>query len=172
MKRASIISYLPHERTTLICLAGHEVPSYQGETSYRIFQRALANLDIATGKVSTALNDTYSTSGTPDTWHIKNELPPPFLDFCYLYDVAALCTEEQVKAIQNGTAEIRSWIVVDKNSTQLFPDLMGASGAATLSNSADVAAISTENAMSAELAAHDQLSTHFAYSDPSQQIIE
>ncbi|KAH8901147.1 carboxypeptidase S1-like protein B [Thozetella sp. PMI_491] len=105
--------------------AGHEVPSYQGETSYRIFMRALQDLDIATGTIDTAGNESYATEGTSDTWHIKNELPPPFLDFCYVYDLRALCTEAQIEAVKNGTATIRSWIVVDKNSTELFPDVVG-----------------------------------------------
>ncbi len=107
-------------------MVGHEVPSYQGEASYRIFQRALSNLDIATGTINTAENRSYATDGTPDTWHIKNDLPSPFLDFCYLYNVGALCTEEQVSAVQNGSAEIRSWIIVDKNSSLLFPDVVNA----------------------------------------------
>ena len=108
--------------------SGHEVPSYQGEASYRIFQRALGDLDIATGTTSTGAKSLYATEGPPNTWHFKNELPPPFLNFCYLYSARALCTEEQIEAIKNGTAEIRSWIVVDKNSTLMFPDVVGAVG--------------------------------------------
>jgi carboxypeptidase C (cathepsin A) len=37
--------------------AGHKVPSYQPETAYRMFMRALFNKDIATGEADTIRND-------------------------------------------------------------------------------------------------------------------
>lgn len=102
--------------------AGHEIPSYQPETSYRIFMRALNNLDIATGTVNvTASNGSvYSSVGTDSTWHIKNELPPQPLQFCYLLDTST-CTDDQIDSVLNGTAMVRDYILKDKNSTQLFP---------------------------------------------------
>ncbi|KAK4501839.1 hypothetical protein PRZ48_007648 [Zasmidium cellare] len=107
--------------------AGHEIPSYQPETSYRIFMRALNNLDIATGTVNVTSSNgsVYSSVGTDTTWHIKNELPPQPLQFCYTLDPST-CTEDQIDSILNGTAVLRDNILKDKNSTQLFPWLFSA----------------------------------------------
>jgi hypothetical protein len=101
--------------------AGHEAPTYQPETAYRIFMRALFNQDIANGEINTLDNPDYSTRGPADTWAIKNEPPEQYLQFCYVLDPTALCTEDQIMAIENGTAQIVNYIVVDSNSTELFP---------------------------------------------------
>ncbi|KAI0202606.1 carboxypeptidase S1 [Astrocystis sublimbata] len=103
--------------------AGHEIPSYQPETAYKMFYRALHNRDIATGEIDTAANKEYQTNGTQDTWAIKNEDPEDPVHFCYVWDVEATCSEEQIESIQNGSAVIVSGIVKDKNSTMLFPEI-------------------------------------------------
>ncbi|KAI1084335.1 serine carboxypeptidase [Whalleya microplaca] len=108
--------------------AGHEIPSYQPETAYRLFTRALFNRDIATGTVDTAADPEYATTGPADTWAIKNEDPPDILHYCYVLDLSSTCTEDQVQSILNGTAVIVSGIVKDRNSTQLFPELFGDEG--------------------------------------------
>ena len=118
--------------------AGHEVPSYQPETAYRIFMRALTNRDIATGEVNTVTDDprTYQTFGPASTWQFKNEDPPEFQQFCYVLNPTALCTEEQIAAVQDGDAEIINYIVVDSNSTELFPAVAeGASASGTSASS-------------------------------------
>lgn len=108
--------------------AGHEIPSYQPETSFKLFTRALFNLDLATGTEGTGSesgNPDFTTEGPSDTWAIKNELPPDFVRFCYVRDLSSTCTEDQYSAVLNGSATILHGIVVDKNSTQLFPGLLG-----------------------------------------------
>jgi hypothetical protein len=45
------------------------------------------------------------------------------MSYCYTYD-AGPCYEWQVDMIQNGTAEICNWLFVDKNTTQLFPEVI------------------------------------------------
>ena len=104
--------------------AGHEIPSYQPETSYKMFVRALFNRDIATGEVDTAGDPDYATEGPDNTWHLKNTPPPDLVRFCYLRDISATCTWDQYNAILNGTAVISNGILVDKNSTSLFPELV------------------------------------------------
>lgn len=103
--------------------AGHEIPSYQPETAYKMFMRALFNHDIATGEVDTAGKPDYSTEGPDSTWHLKNTPPPDLVRFCYLRDIDATCTDDQWGAIVNGSATISNGIFVDKNSTSLFPKL-------------------------------------------------
>ncbi|OTB04624.1 hypothetical protein M426DRAFT_320739 [Hypoxylon sp. CI-4A] len=102
--------------------AGHEVPAYQPETAYQLFNRALFNKDLATGTVDLVENQDYVTEGPADTWAIKNEDPPDLLHFCYIYD-SSTCTDEQIESVKNGTATIIHGIIKDKNSTQLFPEL-------------------------------------------------
>lgn len=103
--------------------SGHEVPSYQPETAYKIFHRALFNRDISTGEVDTAANGSYSTTGPADTWAFKNEDPPEPLWICYSYDPTATCTEEQIEALLNGSAVVVDWILENENSTSLYPGI-------------------------------------------------
>ncbi|KAH7087730.1 Alpha/Beta hydrolase protein [Paraphoma chrysanthemicola] len=109
---------------TRVYEAGHEVPAYQPETAYKIFQRALFNLDIATGNISTIQNSDYATKGPQDVYSIRNEPVKDPGSQCYVLD-RDQCTEEQWQTVMNGTALIRNWIVVDANTSSLFPDLAG-----------------------------------------------
>ncbi|PGG97877.1 hypothetical protein AJ79_09049 [Helicocarpus griseus UAMH5409] len=115
---------------TRVWQAGHEVPSYQPEGSLVIFQRALFNRDIATGEIDTARpleggdGAFYSSEGPMDTWGHKEEPPEQYTKFCYTLDTDT-CTEEQVKGVEEGKAVVKNWIVVDDNSTRLFPDVVG-----------------------------------------------
>lgn len=107
---------------TRVYEAGHEVPAYQPETAFRIFQRALFNMDIATGKVSTIDHPNHSTQGPSDISNITNK---PIVDpgsQCYILD-RDQCTKEQWETVKNGTAWVKNWIVVDANTSVLFPDL-------------------------------------------------
>ncbi|CCF46199.1 carboxypeptidase S1 B [Colletotrichum higginsianum] len=97
--------------------AGHAVPSYQPESAYRIFNRALFNRDIATGRVDTAADPTYGTRGPADTFGIKSEVPPQYEDFCYVLDPST-CSREQVAALRAGTAVIKDYIMIDPPSEQ------------------------------------------------------
>lgn len=115
--------------------AGHEIPSYQPETAYKMFYRALHNLDIATGTVDTAGNPDYATNGTADTWAIKSADPADPVHFCYLWDIEDTCSEEQIESIVDGSAVIVSGIVRDANSTRLFPELFNGTETPTPSGS-------------------------------------
>lgn len=107
---------------TRVYQAGHEVPAYQPETAWKIFQRALFNFDIATGTISTTQNRNYSTNGTRDTFAIRNEPVKLPGAQCYVLD-SDQCTLEQWESVENGTALVKNWIVVDGNTTGLFPEL-------------------------------------------------
>jgi len=107
---------------TRVYEAGHEVPAYQPETAYKIFTRALFNYDISTGNVSTAATPDYATKGPADVYNITNE--PVHLpgSQCYVLD-RDQCTAEQWATVEDGTALVKNWIVVDANTSFLFPDL-------------------------------------------------
>lgn len=87
--------------------------------------RALFNKDIATGLESTGEGSNYSSEGPSDTLAHKNEQFEQPLQFCYTLDPGSTCTEEQIGQLVNGSATVCSYIVKDKNSTVLFPELMG-----------------------------------------------
>ena len=110
--------------------AGHEVPSYQPETAYRIFMRALFNKDIATGESDTFGGgpasqsvEVYKSSGPADSWGWKNEDPPEPKGLCYTLDPGATCRPDQIEKLESGEALVRNWILIDANTTDLFPDL-------------------------------------------------
>ncbi|KAF2004374.1 alpha/beta-hydrolase [Amniculicola lignicola CBS 123094] len=107
---------------TRVYQAGHEVPAYQPETAFKIFQRALFNFDIATGNIRTADAPNYATKGPDNVFNITNESVTFPGAQCYVLD-RDQCTEEQWKTVEDGTALVRNWIVVDANTTMLFPDL-------------------------------------------------
>ncbi|PIA86956.1 Carboxypeptidase S1 B [Cercospora beticola] len=102
---------------------GHAIPAFQGETAYRIFHRALQHRDIATGTLK--VNDKYQTKGPPSVRGQKREVPKPALEICYSLDPGSTCTEEQRYALGNGTVTIKNYIVVDKNSSMLYPQIVG-----------------------------------------------
>lgn len=113
--------------------AGHEIPSWQPETALAIFERALGNRDIATGhKDTSSSSEQYSSVGPSDTWDFNSAIPEQELWFCYTL-VPGTCTEEQLAAVQDGSARISRYVVEDANSTKLFPELFGKEGEALLS---------------------------------------
>lgn len=59
VKQSGLFSFLR------IYESGHEVPFYQPLASLEIFERALAQVDIATGKEKVCDNLSYKTVGTP-----------------------------------------------------------------------------------------------------------
>ncbi|KAJ5381249.1 Carboxypeptidase S1 [Penicillium cataractarum] len=98
---------------TRVYEAGHEVPAYQPQTAYEIFHRALFNRDLATGKVDTAKNRSYSTKGPASTWQFKNQVPESPAPECYILALEATCTEDQIASVVNGTAVIKDYVLVE-----------------------------------------------------------
>lgn len=100
---------------TRVFQAGHEVPAYQPETAYEIFRRAMNNLDIATGNRSTLSSgpDVYASSGMADTFGLKQVAPPPAEPTCYILSLGSTCTPDQRRAVINGSAIIKDYMVVD-----------------------------------------------------------
>lgn len=129
---------------TRVYEAGHEVPAYQPETAYRIFQRALFNFDISTGNISMIDNPTYSTKGPEKVDDIKNEVVILPGSQCYVLDKDQ-CTAEQWETVENGAALVRNWIVVDANTTFLFPDLAGNSTNGTLPTPSPTSSVPPES---------------------------
>ncbi|KAK3202465.1 hypothetical protein GRF29_161g1284583 [Pseudopithomyces chartarum] len=116
---------------TRVYQAGHEVPAYQPETAYKIFTRALFNYDIATGEISTAEKSDYSTEGPENVFDITNEPVQLPGSQCYVLDKDQ-CTADQWATVEDGSALVRNWIVVDANTSYMFPDLANGTGNGTI----------------------------------------
>jgi hypothetical protein len=90
--------------------------------------RVLFNKDISTGLEGTGEGTNYSSVGPADTLEFRSEQFEQPLQFCYTLDPSSTCTEEQIEGLLDGSATVCSWIVKDKNSSVLFPDLVGELG--------------------------------------------
>ncbi|KAF3482445.1 carboxypeptidase S1 [Arthroderma uncinatum] len=106
---------------TRVFEAGHEVPAYQPETSLEIFHRIMFNKDIATGKIDTIKKGDYSTSGSPTTFQVKNQIPPEPEPTCYVLSMGRSCTKDQIEAVKNGTAVVENYIVKSPTAPKQGP---------------------------------------------------
>ncbi|KAL8782900.1 MAG: hypothetical protein Q9213_005012 [Squamulea squamosa] len=112
--------------------AGHEIPSYQPETSYRIFNRAIFGQDISTGTINTNANSSYSSEGPSDSFGIRQE--PPVNEYpheCYVLALSATCTEEEIELLEKGGGLVRNYILIEGNSTGNESSGSGAGGGTT-----------------------------------------
>jgi hypothetical protein len=110
--------------------AGHAVSSFQPKTSLEIFNRVMFRRDIATGLKPAGYDlargqrnhseppngyisqsKHYQSQGLSSSWSIKNDLPPSPVPVCNLWAVGITCTDEQINAIANGTAETHNFLV-------------------------------------------------------------
>ncbi|CAK3839225.1 Carboxypeptidase S1 B [Lecanosticta acicola] len=107
--------------------SGHLLPLYQPETAYRIFMRALGSLDIASGTVPNMNTNgqIHSSNGIRETFSVKNEVLPQPLQVCYTLNPEDTCTDKQLGELGNGSSVIRDYMIVDKNSTNLYPEIVG-----------------------------------------------
>ncbi|KAL2807896.1 Alpha/Beta hydrolase protein [Aspergillus granulosus] len=98
---------------TRVFEAGHEGPSYQPETFFRLFSRIIRSKDIATGTVSLVGPEVanYRTRGPSSSFHITNVLPKPAAPLCCTLDIRITSTENQRQALFNGTAIVENFIV-------------------------------------------------------------
>ena len=84
---------------------------YQPETVLAIFNRAIFNEDVASGKIPLASE--YSTTGPASSYGFKDKLPPSNpVDICYLWSLGNTCTKDQLLAVEKGTAEIVDYRIV------------------------------------------------------------
>lgn len=97
--------------------AGHQVPYYQRETAFKIFNRVMSDKDIATGNVSTAghgemAGSLYRTQGPNSIANVSHELPPRAPDECYFWNIFQTCTPDQMRLIAKGQAIFQDYILV------------------------------------------------------------
>ncbi|KAJ9633743.1 hypothetical protein H2204_006741 [Knufia peltigerae] len=90
--------------------AGHQVPYYQPETAFAIFNRTMSGVDVATGETLTTSG--ISTKGPQSVFDVKVPVfshPPPQ---CYFWDQLETCTASQKEMIRNDTAILKDYIMV------------------------------------------------------------
>ncbi|KAJ4301770.1 hypothetical protein N0V90_003864 [Kalmusia sp. IMI 367209] len=89
--------------------AGHEVPYYQPETAYRIFNRVMFGRDVATGLVE---DGGYASEGVASAWS-ESELPVEEAPAqCYVWDVLETCTGAEKKVLGSGKAIVKDYVLV------------------------------------------------------------
>ncbi|KAF4995910.1 hypothetical protein FDECE_12639 [Fusarium decemcellulare] len=91
--------------------AGHSIGGYQPETMSAIFERAMFREDVATGKVKLTETRDYASKGKKSVVDVKNKLPELIDNICYVLSPGETCTSEQLKALADGTAETKDWVV-------------------------------------------------------------
>ncbi|RDA84713.1 hypothetical protein CP532_5232 [Ophiocordyceps camponoti-leonardi (nom. inval.)] len=92
-----------------VYFSSHMVPASQPEASYRIFQRVMRRRDVATG--SQHVSAEYSTGGSIKST-VTHEAPPSPAVTCHLRALASACAQNQIDAVDNGTAVVKGGIVV------------------------------------------------------------
>jgi hypothetical protein len=100
---------------TRVFQSGHAVPAYQPETAVQIFQRAMAGLDIPTGKVQihgVGGEAMFSTQGPSDTFSFKNQVPPSQESFCYVLSTPFTCTPDQIQSLASGQAIVKDFVLL------------------------------------------------------------
>ena len=85
---------------------------YQPETAFRIFKRAMKNVDIATGEIPITPWRDYSSYGPASSFDIKNQMPEDPEKSCYVYFALTTCTVTQLLALAAGYAVVKDWVVV------------------------------------------------------------
>lgn len=98
--------------------AGHSAGGYQPETMSVIFERAMFRKDIATGKVDLSKTPGYHSKGLANIRDIKSELPQLIANVCYILAPSDTCTEEQIKALADGSAETQNFLVTKPTGTK------------------------------------------------------
>ena len=99
--------------------AGHAVAADQPETMYQVFQRSMFGMDVATGKQRVGGN--YSTAGPLSSWATKDDVPRQSPEnVCYTYLATETCLPEQLEALNNGTAVIKDFVVIEPAGKSLI----------------------------------------------------
>lgn len=95
---------------TRVYQSGHMVPSYKPKEAYHILHRSMQGRDIATGKI--VVTSDYSTDGLFES---KQTFKPPPIPpvTCYLRFMSSTCADNQISAIEDGSASIVSGVIVD-----------------------------------------------------------
>lgn len=120
--------------------AGHVAGSYQPETIFRIFERALFGKDVATGEADAGGSSSYASEGPASVLNVTNEIRDPIIGpMCFWYDAYYTCDEAQMAALEKNVAVIEDYVVVSPagtfSSTYGNPTGTSAAPQATVSSS-------------------------------------
>lgn len=94
---------------TRVFQAGHEVPYYQPETAYQIFNRVMFGADVATGLVGA---EGYVSEGEASAWSESEVLEPEGKAQCYLWDILETCTPAEMAVLGSGKAVTVDFVLV------------------------------------------------------------
>lgn len=89
--------------------------SYQPETIFRIFERAIFGKDVATGQADAS---SYASQGPASVLNVTNEIRDPIIGpMCFWYDAYYTCDEAQLAALEKNVAVIEDYVVVSPAGT-------------------------------------------------------
>ncbi|KAJ4352381.1 uncharacterized protein N0V89_007729 [Didymosphaeria variabile] len=91
--------------------AGHEVPYYQPETAYEIFNRVMSGVDVATG---TASIGNYTSGGEASAWGESKMPEAEEQAKCYVWDVLETCAPEEVVVLASGKGVTEDFMLVGR----------------------------------------------------------
>ncbi|TLD24306.1 hypothetical protein PspLS_06619 [Pyricularia sp. CBS 133598] len=95
---------------TRVFNAGHEVPIYKPAEALAIFTRTITGKDVATGSSDAAK---FTSSGPSSVFDVTVKADPIPAPLCYVLDVPInqRCTANQIKALGDGSATVKDYIV-------------------------------------------------------------
>ncbi|KAF2113999.1 Alpha/Beta hydrolase protein [Lophiotrema nucula] len=99
---------------SVVFKSGHELPYYQPETAYQIFNRVMSDKDVATG--TQTVGDDYATTGRGDAWVLQEYVPDTEEAKCYVWDVLETCTPDQADILRSGNAITENFVLVGEES--------------------------------------------------------
>ena len=88
--------------------AGHLIPAYQPETAFTAFTRIINGTSLTTGEQVDL--SSYGSNGTENATYV-NEKPEALKPTCWLRNINATCTEDQLAMIQAGKGAIINGIL-------------------------------------------------------------
>lgn len=93
--------------------AGHQGPSYQPETYFKIMDRTLKHLDVAEGTQSMNTNGSWilASVGPKNVLNVTVPAPAPAKPLCYQLEASLACDERQLEQIFDGTAVFKDYIL-------------------------------------------------------------
>jgi hypothetical protein len=74
----------------------------------------MSGLDVATGTESTQAGEClYQTEGPLTVRNLTSIMPPVPESMCYTWAATSMCTGNQLNALNNGSAVVENYYVVD-----------------------------------------------------------
>ena len=99
--------------------AGHLIPAYQPETAFTVFTRIISGTSLTTGEQID--RSVYGTTGTANATYV-NDSPKALKPRCWIRNINATCTEEQLETIKAGKGALVNGILYNNPDDWKAPE--------------------------------------------------